>query len=390
MECLCFLLASKYCQLLVEGGGLQLMYDIQEHGQASAQVRQMVSSILEEFRMHFTSDRRPPQPQGPLWPSGLSGVLLLKDRVSFCLWAMGVWNQFLGLPIVSIYQLTGYFSLWQKDWVLGWAVEGRDRWISVIWVQPGLHRKTLSWENKKWLGPFYSFRRGKETLGRPWSCSISSAAPGYVWPRLALSSAILLFQCWGFQHELPHPGAFNVLFPPIWGIRSLSVWMCGVEAQAWTEVRIHWKFSLWKSSDQSWEKKTAEHFSACFSWCGHKAGGFMRTIPGSSEHHPVCPAKLEQSVDAFLSLLRSSFHSVKFWRMEVNSKFLCACVCVCVRERERERVLHVWAWCPLRSGLELGPPHGCWEPNPSPLEEQQMILTAEPSLQALDVRVLCF
>ena len=66
MECLCFLLASKYCQLLVEGGGLQLMYDIQEHGQASAQVRQMVSSILEEFRMHFTSDRRPPQPQGPL------------------------------------------------------------------------------------------------------------------------------------------------------------------------------------------------------------------------------------------------------------------------------------------------------------------------------------
>ncbi|GAB1288724.1 Protein zyg-11 homolog A [Apodemus speciosus] len=56
---------SKYCKLLVEGGGLRLMYDIQEHGQASPQVRQMVSSILEEFRMHFTSYRRPPQPQCP-------------------------------------------------------------------------------------------------------------------------------------------------------------------------------------------------------------------------------------------------------------------------------------------------------------------------------------
>ncbi|XP_028641592.1 protein zyg-11 homolog A [Grammomys surdaster] len=56
---------SKYCKLLTEGGGLQLMYDIQEHSQASAQVRQMVSTILEEFRMHFTSYRRPPQPQCP-------------------------------------------------------------------------------------------------------------------------------------------------------------------------------------------------------------------------------------------------------------------------------------------------------------------------------------
>ncbi|XP_076420805.1 protein zyg-11 homolog A isoform X1 [Peromyscus maniculatus bairdii] len=54
---------SKYCPLLVEEGGLQLVCDIQEHGQANAQVRQMAASILEDFRMYFTSYQRPPQPQ---------------------------------------------------------------------------------------------------------------------------------------------------------------------------------------------------------------------------------------------------------------------------------------------------------------------------------------
>lgn len=67
-----FLLASKYCKLLVEGGGLQLVCDIQEHSQANAQVRQMAASILEDFRMHFTSYQRlptapvPSLTQGPL------------------------------------------------------------------------------------------------------------------------------------------------------------------------------------------------------------------------------------------------------------------------------------------------------------------------------------
>ncbi|XP_055484811.1 protein zyg-11 homolog A [Psammomys obesus] len=56
---------SKYCKLLIEDGGLQLMYDIQEHGQTSAQVRQMAASILEDFRMHFTGYQRHPQPQRP-------------------------------------------------------------------------------------------------------------------------------------------------------------------------------------------------------------------------------------------------------------------------------------------------------------------------------------
>ncbi|KAM7324573.1 hypothetical protein ACRRTK_016878 [Alexandromys fortis] len=51
---------GKYCKLLVEGGGLQLVCDIQEHGQANAQVKQMAASILEDFRMHFTSYQRLP------------------------------------------------------------------------------------------------------------------------------------------------------------------------------------------------------------------------------------------------------------------------------------------------------------------------------------------
>lgn len=49
---------SKYCKLLAEGGGLQLVCDIQEHGQANAQVKQMAASILEDFRMYFTSYQR--------------------------------------------------------------------------------------------------------------------------------------------------------------------------------------------------------------------------------------------------------------------------------------------------------------------------------------------
>ncbi|XP_026637855.1 protein zyg-11 homolog A [Microtus ochrogaster] len=51
---------GKYCKLLVEGGGLQLVCDIQEHGQANAQVKQMAASILKDFRMHFTSYQRLP------------------------------------------------------------------------------------------------------------------------------------------------------------------------------------------------------------------------------------------------------------------------------------------------------------------------------------------
>ncbi|KAH0519762.1 Protein zyg-11-like protein A [Microtus ochrogaster] len=54
------LTSGKYCKLLVEGGGLQLVCDIQEHGQANAQVKQLAASILKDFRMHFTSYQRLP------------------------------------------------------------------------------------------------------------------------------------------------------------------------------------------------------------------------------------------------------------------------------------------------------------------------------------------
>lgn len=57
-------------------------------------------------------------------------------------------------------------------------------------------------------------------------------------------------------------------------------------------------------------------------------------------------------------------------------------------------VYRVHVWCPQRSeegvrcpstGILDGrePPHGFWEPNPSPLKEQQVALTTEASLQSL-------
>ncbi|XP_047400358.1 protein zyg-11 homolog A [Sciurus carolinensis] len=51
---------SKYCKMLVEEGGLQLLYDIQEHSQANPQAQQMATSILEDFRMHFMNYRSHP------------------------------------------------------------------------------------------------------------------------------------------------------------------------------------------------------------------------------------------------------------------------------------------------------------------------------------------
>ncbi|KAG3283186.1 zyg-11 family member A, cell cycle regulator [Ictidomys tridecemlineatus] len=51
---------SKYCKMLVEEGGLQLLYDIQGHSQANPQAQQMATSILEDFRMHFMNYRSLP------------------------------------------------------------------------------------------------------------------------------------------------------------------------------------------------------------------------------------------------------------------------------------------------------------------------------------------
>ncbi|XP_006879869.1 PREDICTED: protein zyg-11 homolog A [Elephantulus edwardii] len=44
---------SKYCKMLVEEEGLQLLSDIQEHQRADPQVLQFATSILDDFRMHF-------------------------------------------------------------------------------------------------------------------------------------------------------------------------------------------------------------------------------------------------------------------------------------------------------------------------------------------------
>jgi hypothetical protein len=53
-------------------------------------------------------------------------------------------------------------------------------------------------------------------------------------------------------------------------------------------------------------------------------------------------------------------------------------------------VYHVCACCPGAQkresdslGLKFEPLFGCWELNSGPLEEQPMLLTAEPSLQLL-------
>ncbi|XP_066125266.1 protein zyg-11 homolog A [Saccopteryx bilineata] len=44
---------SKYCKMLVEEKGLQLLCDIQEHNEADPQAQQIATSIVDDFRMHF-------------------------------------------------------------------------------------------------------------------------------------------------------------------------------------------------------------------------------------------------------------------------------------------------------------------------------------------------
>ncbi|XP_045403963.1 protein zyg-11 homolog A [Lemur catta] len=51
---------SKYCKMLVEEEGLQLLCDIQEHSEANPQAQQIAASILDDFRMHFMNYQRLP------------------------------------------------------------------------------------------------------------------------------------------------------------------------------------------------------------------------------------------------------------------------------------------------------------------------------------------
>ncbi|TKC49997.1 hypothetical protein EI555_010479 [Monodon monoceros] len=51
---------SKYCKMLVEEEGLQLLCDIQKHSEADPQAQHIAASLLDDFRMHFMNYRRPP------------------------------------------------------------------------------------------------------------------------------------------------------------------------------------------------------------------------------------------------------------------------------------------------------------------------------------------
>ncbi|XP_037355614.1 protein zyg-11 homolog A isoform X2 [Talpa occidentalis] len=49
---------NKYCKMLVEEGGLQLLCDIQEHSEAHPQAQQLATSILDDFKMYFMNYQR--------------------------------------------------------------------------------------------------------------------------------------------------------------------------------------------------------------------------------------------------------------------------------------------------------------------------------------------
>ncbi|KAF6346087.1 zyg-11 family member A, cell cycle regulator [Rhinolophus ferrumequinum] len=51
---------SKYCKMLVDEEGLQLLCDIQEHSEVDPQAQQIATSILDDFRMHFMNFQRLP------------------------------------------------------------------------------------------------------------------------------------------------------------------------------------------------------------------------------------------------------------------------------------------------------------------------------------------
>ncbi|XP_045022097.1 protein zyg-11 homolog A isoform X2 [Bubalus bubalis] len=50
---------SKYCKMLVEEEGLQLLCDILEHSEADPQAQQIAASIVDDFKMYFMNYQRP-------------------------------------------------------------------------------------------------------------------------------------------------------------------------------------------------------------------------------------------------------------------------------------------------------------------------------------------
>lgn len=71
----------------------------------------------------------------------------------------------------------------------------------------------------------------------------------------------------------------------------------------------------------------------------------------------------------------------------VACRYVCAsCMCLVPEQaRNDPRGCQVsWNW-----SCSCEPPYGCWESNPGPLEEQSMLLTAEPSLQPAKMSYMC-
>lgn len=95
-----FLSASKYCRMLVEEGGLQLLRDIEEHSEADPQAQQIAASILDDFRMHFMNYQRPTLRWMPFWTYGASVMLSVLSVRTPALPATECWNQ-LSLEFVS-------------------------------------------------------------------------------------------------------------------------------------------------------------------------------------------------------------------------------------------------------------------------------------------------
>lgn len=98
------------------------------------------------------------------------------------------------------------------------------------------------------------------------------------------------------------------------------------------------------------------------------------STPSAMEHSAVQPPVGEALGLFAFSLFLNIF---KDWFSFYLCDFICVCAHVCSGVcRGDKRVLD-----PLK--LLLASRHGCWEPNPRSLEEQQVLLTDESSVQPL-------
>lgn len=54
------ILASRYCSMLIEEGGLQHLYSIKENGETDPDVQRIAISILDSLEKHILRHGRPP------------------------------------------------------------------------------------------------------------------------------------------------------------------------------------------------------------------------------------------------------------------------------------------------------------------------------------------